>query len=113
MTIMKTEQENDMNRLKNMQDKVEFLLETYPATRDNDRLLIGAVYAHFYGVDVGCTSFKSVLLNDRLPSFESIRRVRAKVQADREDLRGTKAKEKERLEAQKDYLDYVGEKTDR
>lgn len=96
-----------MERLKKMEDKVEYLLRKYPKTRDNDRLLIGAVYAHFYGVPVGSTSFKAVLLNDKLPSFETIGRCRRKLQAENEDLRGEKAKEKERLEAQKDFIAYA------
>lgn len=98
-----------MERLKKMQDKVEYLLEKYPRTRDSDKLLIGAVYAHFYGVEVGNTSFKEVLLNDKLPSFETIGRCRRKIQEQREDLRGTKAKEAERLNAQKEYIAYATE----
>ena len=96
-----------MERLTKMQDKVEFILRKYPKTRDDDRLLIGAVYAHFYDVPVGAVSFKDVLLNEKLPSFETIGRCRRKLQAEDEDLRGTKAKEKERLEAQKDFIAYA------
>lgn len=98
-----------MGRLKRMQDMVTYLLEKYPKTRDDDRLLIGAVYACFYNVDVANATFKEVLLNDRLPNFETIRRCRQKIQEQNEDLRGTKAKEKKRLNAQKEYIEYATE----
>ena len=56
-----------MVRLKRMQDKVEYLLKTYPVTRDDDRKLIGAVYTVFYGVDVNAP-FKEILLNEKSQS---------------------------------------------
>ena len=87
-----------------MHERVEHLLRNYPKTRDNDRILIGGIYAVYYGVNVE-DSFKSILLRDDLPSFESIRRCRQMVQAKDETLRGNR--DKERIEAQKDYLDYV------
>ncbi len=93
-----------MVRLKRMQDKVEYLLTKYPVTRDDDRMLIGAVYAHFYGVDINAP-FKEVLLNDKLPSFETIGRCRRKAQEGNEALRGKR--DKERIELQKEYIEYA------
>lgn len=90
--------------LQTMHERVEDLLRNYPKTRDNDRILIGGVYAIYYGVDVN-DSFKNILLREDLPSFESIRRCRQKIQAQDETLRGNR--DKERIEAQKVYLDYV------
>lgn len=93
-----------MGRLKRMQDKVEYLLAQYPATRDDDRKLIGAVYTVFYGVDVNAP-FKDILLNDKLPNFETIRRCRQKAQEENEALRGKR--DKERIDRQKEYLEYA------
>ena len=93
-----------MGRLTRMQDKVEYLLSTYPVTRDDDRKLIGAVYTVFYGVDVNAP-FKDILLNDKLPNFETIRRCRQKAQEENEELRGKR--DKERIELQKEYIEYA------
>ena len=93
-----------MGRLKRMQDKVEYLLAQYPATRDDDRMLIGAVYALFYDVDLNAP-FKQVLCNDKLPNFETIRRCRQKAQEENEALRGKR--DKERIDRQKEYLEYA------
>lgn len=93
-----------MTRLKRMQDKVEYLMQMYPATRDDDRKLIGAVYTVFYGVDVNAP-FKDILLNDKLPNFETIRRCRQKAQEENEALRGKR--DKERIDNQKEYLEYA------
>lgn len=93
-----------MGRLTRMQDKVEYLLKTYPVTRDDDRKLIGAVYTVFYGVDVNAP-FKEILLNDKLPNFETIRRCRQKAQEENEALRGKR--DKERIERQKEFIEYA------
>jgi hypothetical protein len=93
-----------MGRLKNMQDKVEYVLRMHPVTRDDDRLLICAVYSHFYGVDL-CQSFGSVLIDNKLPSFETIGRCRRKAQEEHEELRGKR--DKERIERQKDFIEYA------
>lgn len=93
-----------MGRLKTLQSKVEEVLATYSVTRDNDNMLIGCIYALYYDVDMNAP-FKEILLNDKLPGFESIRRCRQKAQADYPELRGRR--NKERLEAQKDYVKYA------
>ena len=95
-----------MGRLKRMQDKVEYLLAQYPATRDDDRKLIGAVYTVFYGVDVNAP-FKDILLNDKLPNFETIRRCRQKIQEENEELRAVDPVEEERINRQLDFIAYA------
>ena len=92
--------------LKTMEQKVRWCLTQYPATRCDDRLLIGAVYTHFYNVD-SHEPFRNILLNKKLPSFESIRRTRQKIQATDEELRGDKKTEEMRLQAQVDYIEYA------
>ena len=94
-----------MGRLETMQKKVEWALGRFPQTRDNDRLLICVIYRGFYNTDINNLSFKEVTLNDKLPSFETIRRCRQKAQADKPELRGKT--DKERLERQKEYVEYA------
>ena len=94
-----------MDRLKTMQNKVEWVLTHYPQTRDNDNLLINIIYKEFYNVDVSCRSFKDVTLYTKLPAFETIRRCRQKAQADHEELRGKR--DKERLERQEKFVEYA------
>lgn len=96
-----------MDRLKRMQDKVEWALTNYPQTRDNDNLLINVIYSRFYNVNVSCRSFKDVSLNEKLPAFETIRRCRQKAQADHEELRGKR--DRERLERQKEFVEFATE----
>lgn len=93
-----------MGRLKTMQAKVEHLLKKYPVTRDDDKMLIGAVYGLYYDVDMD-TPFREILCNDKLPSFETIRRCRQKAQADHEELRGKR--DKERLDLQEEYVAFA------
>lgn len=92
-----------MNRLLTMHDKVEYVLTEYPITRDDDRLTICAVYTVFYDADLN-RPFKDIMRDKNLPNFETIRRCRQKVQADNEALRGKR--DKERLERQKEYVEY-------
>ena len=92
-----------MTRLKKMHDMVKEILTNYPITRDDDRLVIGAVYALYYDVDMN-TPFKEILLDKHLPNYETIRRCRQKVQADNEALRGKK--DAERIDLQKEYVEY-------
>lgn len=92
--------------LKTLEQKVRYCLTQFPATRNNDRTLIGAVYAYFYNVDL-LDSFLTVIRDDKLPSFESIRRTRQKIQAEDESLRGDKKTEERRMEAQIKYIEYA------
>lgn len=94
-----------MGRLKKMQDKVEHILETYPNTRDNDRMLIGAIYAIYYDVDINNETFASVLANEMLPNFETIRRCRQKAQEENITLRGHR--DKERIARQEEFIEYA------
>lgn len=97
-----------MTDLKRMQDKVEWCLEKYPKTREDDRILIGAVYTRFYGVDIN-TPFRDILLDKNLPNFESIRRCRQRLQEKNEDLRARGVIEEMRLDAQKNFIEYAKE----
>lgn len=97
-----------MSRLKTVAKMVENILRNYPVTRDDDRELIRYLYARYYGINY-YMPFGKVITNTDLPSFESIRRTRQKLQADNEELRGSKRKEDARLEAQADYIEFARE----
>lgn len=95
-----------MARIKKLEEKVRTMLERYPLTRDDDRLLTLAVWVEFYGLDP-YTPIRAVMRNEKLPSQESIGRARRKIQEVDETLRGTKYKEKVRMDAQIEYIEYA------
>lgn len=93
--------------LRTLTQKVWWCLENYPETRSSDRSLILHVYQVFYGVFT--TPFYKVMDDGDLPSFESIRRCRQKIQEEREDLRAVKPVEDVRIAKQEEYIEYVRE----
>lgn len=93
--------------LRTLTQKVWWCLENYPETRSSDRSLILHVYQVFYGVFT--TPFYKVMDDGDLPSFESIRRCRQKIQEENEDLRAVKAVEDVRLAKQEEYINYARE----
>lgn len=103
-----------MRSLFTLEQMITPILQAMPETRDSDKELALQVWTKFYGVNPWAP-IDEVLRNDCIPSIESIGRVRRKVQAECEGLRGSRAKEKTRLEAQADFIEYAlaeGEKTD-
>lgn len=93
--------------LHNVTQMVWWILENYPETRADDRKLIEILYDEFYGVwDV---PFYVAIRNKELPSFETIRRCRQKIQEENEDLRADKETEQKRLDAQVDFIEYARE----
>lgn len=72
---------SELNKTK---EKVSYLLEAYPETRDSDKLLILGYFCIFHNLMnlIGPEAYerlKAVILSDDVPSFESIRRVRQKL----------------------------------
>ena len=96
-----------MEKLKTMQQRIEFCLETYPMCRDDDNILIGTVLSIFYDVDVKTITLKETLLRSDQPSFETIRRCRQKAQEQRPELRGTRYAQKKRKDNEKRVREYV------
>ena len=94
-------------RLEKLEDAVTRILETNPITRTDDYLLINAYFDEIVNTDK--ITFKEVCEQHKelgLPSFEGIRRVRAKVQSKRPDLVDpTTAKRRKRLVI--DYANYA------
>lgn len=95
-----------MSRILTIHQMVEAIMKEYPGTRDNDRELIQTLYGKYYGVDY-YKPWGAVIRDRNLPSFESIRRCRQKLQEQNEELRGSKASEEARLNKQEEYLEYV------
>ena len=91
-----------------MTPKVMEMLKEHPATRSNDRLLIREIYTRCYGVNP-YAPFGEVVMRNDLPSFESIRRARQKVQEYCEDLRAEEPVESIRIAEQEEYLEYARE----
>ena len=96
-----------MSRVRDVTPKVIDILKRDPEARKDDKLLFLQVYQS-YGADV-TAPFWMVLMDKRLPSFESIRRARQKVQQYCEDLRAEEPVESIRIAEQEDYIDYSRE----
>lgn len=97
-----------MSRVREVTPKVLQMLKEHPATRSNDRLLIREIYTKCYGVNP-YAPFGEVVMRNDLPSFESIRRARQKVQEYCEDLRAEEPTESIRIAEQEEYLEYARE----
>lgn len=97
-----------MARLDTLEDMVREALKRDPKARDDDRILTLDVWCNVFNVNPW-SPVCEVMRNRELPSQESLGRVRRKIQEADESLRGSKYKEKVRLNAQLDYLNYVNE----
>lgn len=98
-----------MATLTTIKPKVEYLLRMYPRLRDDDFLLVGMVYHTYYdiGYDKGFLEVMKHHEEYGLPSFETIRRTRQKVQEENPALESSKAKKKERQMAFNEFLEFA------
>lgn len=97
-----------MSRVREVTPHVVEMLKSNPATRSNDRLLIREIYVKCFHVNPH-SPFGEVVMRNDLPSFESIRRARQKVQEYCEDLRAEEPIESMRIAEQEDYIKYARE----
>lgn len=98
-----------MNVLRDTSDLVKEQLKYYPVTRDNDMLLYYRVCEKINGVALGMP-FGTVILNLKeynLPSFETVRRTRQKLQAQYPDFKGTQRTQRKRTELEGVYRNYA------
>lgn len=86
-------------------DMVWQTLMVHPETRSSDRELILNVYADFYGIF--SEPFYKVMDRTDLPSFESIRRCRQRIQAEDEELRAVPEVEETRINNQEEWLKFA------
>lgn len=98
-----------MSRCKKVEPLVLEILKTKEETRSDDFLLIYEVYKNYLpGLDN--LSFKEVMLEHKelnIPSFETIRRTRPKLQNKYPDLLPPEDIQKLRKESEEDYRNYV------
>jgi len=100
-----------MGRLDTLEEMVREVLKKDPKARDDDRVLTLDVWVNIFKVNPWAPVCE-VMRNKDLPSQESLGRVRRKIQQNEEHLRGSKAMEQVRMDAQRDYLDYANGVTD-
>ena len=95
---------------KKVAPKVYEILKQYPETRSDDRLLMDIFYETYYKLAT-CPLYRVFELQreGRVPTFESVRRARQKLQETNEDLRGTKESEDARMAMQEEYLEFARE----
>jgi hypothetical protein len=97
-----------MSRVREVTPKVLEILKEHPETRSDDKELIIKVYVEKYNVSP-LLPFGVVMRRKGLPSFESIRRARQRIQAYCEDLRAEEPVESIRIAEQEDYIKYSRE----
>ena len=97
-----------MSRIRDVTPKVLETLKQNPKTRSDDRLLIRIIYTDYYGVNP-YAPFGEVVMRKDLPSFETIRRARQRVQEYCEYLRADEPIESMRIAEQEDYIEYSRE----
>ena len=98
-----------MNDLKKTTKIVKEILTNDPETRNDDDLLYRNVCKEIYPA-VMTQFFGAVLRNRRiygLPSFETVRRTRQKVQATYPELKGTKRVREARKAKETEYREYA------
>lgn len=97
-----------MSRVREVAPKVLMVLKDFPDTREDDKELILKVYQHHYGVRL-TEAFASVMWRKDLPTFESIRRARQRIQAECPELRASADVERVREDERKEYVKFSKE----
>jgi hypothetical protein len=97
---------SDKKKLSEREAKVRRILELFPEARDSDRTLTLLYHTLICGINSNAP-YAEVMSTEGLPSEESLGRCRRRIQEKDESLRGTKAKEKIRLEEQVAYIEYA------
>lgn len=94
--------------MKDYYEKVKWILEKYPETRDDDMKLY-AIFVHITTKLNASEKFYNVMYHHtkyNLPSYESVTRARRKVQEKEPSLQGTKRGK--RLEMEEEYRQFYG-----
>ena len=92
-------------KFETVQDNVEYLLKTDKKTKDSDKLLYVKI------VDIMCPGivdkpFREVMLSD-IPSYETVRRCRQKLQEKQPWLKGSERVHDYRAANEEDYRNYA------
>lgn len=100
-----------LNKLKSVTKIVKEILTNDSETRNDDDLLY-LTLCNILAPGIAKNSFSTVFLfrrNMGLPSFETVRRSRQKIQATYPELKGTKRVRKARKAKEKEYREYARE----
>lgn len=100
-----------MQKLKTIEDKVRAILKKDEEARNDDMVLYLKV-CNSYFKDAGAMTFAEVMSQYRylgLPSFESVGRIRRKLQAEHPELLGSVRIQKIRAKQEQDYRRYAKE----
>ena len=97
-----------LNHLLNNKELVTSVLIRHENTRNNDKLLWLAVMVKKWGLkdllgETNYKKFRALLLQERIPTFESISRLRRKIQEQRPELSGDKRQREEEAERIKEW----------
>lgn len=98
-----------MSKLPHLSSIVMPILQTYPEARGNDDLLVLAVYENLsQGITSKPMSYVFAYRKQfELPSTESIRRCRQKLQADYPSLRPSAEVQEARKEKEKEFYEFA------
>lgn len=94
-----------MERLTKWEDLIERILEKYMAARSDDRVLYYWILREL-GFDTGI-SLSFFLLSEGYPNFETVTRVRRKVQKKHPELLPPENTQVMRMGAEEDYKQYA------
>ena len=102
---------NLFNEMKTAKNRVEYLLQRTPRLRDDDNKLIANYHFNEIGAEnvakLNAMEFLKLYASGKLTSSESIRRVRAKLQEQKPELRGEKYNR--RQQDGDDFTNNIGE----
>ena len=93
------------HRLTGIYNKVRFILEDVPATRNSDKLLYLKYLERTFGHDIICKPLATVMMRNDIPTIESVGRMRRLVQARYPELEADKEIEEQRRSLENDYRD--------
>ena len=98
-----------MGRISKYENLVLSILENAPSSRGNDKILYYLVLKHLgFSTTVTLGEF---LTNDTFPNWESITRVRRKLQERRPDLLPPEKIKRMRADAEEDFIEYARSNT--
>lgn len=96
-----------MGRISKWETKVKTILEEHPAAREDDRALYYWILKdEGYDVTVSIARF---LMGTGYPSYETISRVRRKLQETHPELRENPYAQKRRADNEKEFIEYARE----
>jgi len=91
------------HRLTGIYNKVLFILEDVPATRNSDKLLYAKYLERTFGHDILTKPIATILMRNDIPTIESVGRIRRLLQERHPELNADASVEDERRALENDY----------